>query len=318
MEYGNLSTLYPPIEPYNSGKLKVSEIHDIFFEECGNKSGTCVVVVHGGPGGGIDPMYRRFFDPNAYRIVLFDQRGCGKSTPFSCLEENTTWDLVEDMEKIRKHLNIERWVVFGGSWGATLSLAYAINHPGPVIALVLRGIFTLRKKEILWFYQEGASFVYPEIWEKYLEPIPVEERGDMVTAYYKRLTGDDPEVRKKCAVAWTFWEDCTCKLIQNRTAVPEDSFSDAFARIENHYFYNKGFFKSDNQLIDESSKLASIPGVIVQGRYDMVCPMISAWELHKNWPQAELVIKEKSGHSCTEPEIISALVEATDKFRYAE
>jgi len=310
--------LYPPIEPYEHSTLKVSDIHTLYYEQSGNPQGKPVVVLHGGPGGGCDGWYRQFFDPKAYRIVLFDQRGSGKSTPHANLEHNTTWDLVEDIEKIRLHLKIDKWVVFGGSWGSTLALAYAETHPQVVKALILRGIFTLRRKELIWFYQEGANFMFPDVWEHYLEPIPEVERGDLMSAYHRRLTGTNEEEKKKAARAWTKWEMATSRLYVDPNYIAkaeEDEFSVAFARIECHYFVNGGFFKYDGQLIQEANKIAHIPGVIVQGRYDMVCPAFTAWDLSKNWPNAELLIVPDAGHSMKEPGILSHLVEACDKFK---
>ncbi|AFY76530.1 proline iminopeptidase [Pleurocapsa sp. PCC 7327] len=309
--------LYPPIEPYNEGKLKVSDLHTIYFEEVGNPQGKPVIFLHGGPGGGIDPIYRQYFDPQQWRIVLFDQRGCGKSTPHAELQENTTWDLVGDIDKLREHLGIEKWVVFGGSWGSTLSLAYSQTHPQRCQGLILRGIFLLRKKELLWFYQEGASNIFPDAWEEYLKPIPPEERGDLISAYYKRLTSEDKEIRLQAARAWSIWEASTSKLFQSEDLIQkfgENQFADAFARIECHYFVNGGFFKSENQLLENIDRIRHIPAVIVQGRYDVVCPMITAWELHKAWQEAEFIIVPDAGHSMTEPGIRSALLDATDKF----
>jgi proline iminopeptidase len=298
----------------------VSALHELYFEESGDPDGTPVVFVHGGPGGGTDPDQRRFFDPTAYRIVLYDQRGCGKSTPHASLDENTTWDLVEDMERLREHLGIERWVVFGGSWGSTLALAYAETHPERVRALVLRGIFLLRPREIRWFYQEGASFIYPDAWEAYLAPIPAPEHGDLVAAYHRRLTSDDREVRLTAARAWATWEGATSKLLPDAALVAhyaEDETAEAFARIECHYFVNGGFFDPPEQLLDEVDRIREIPAVIVQGRYDVVCPMTSAWDLHRRWPEADFEIVATSGHSATEPGTIDRLVTATDRFRGA-
>jgi len=275
-----------------------------------------VLVLHGGPGGGSAPFYRQYFDPKAYRIVMFDQRGAGKSTPNGSLENNTTWHLVEDIEKLREMLGIEKWVVFGGSWGSTLALAYAEKHTERVKALVLRGIFTLRRSELLFFYQDGASHLFPDVWDTFVEPIPVVERYDMMTAYHRRLTGPDAEVRKKCGLAWTIWELSTSKLHFDPNYVADaDDMADAFARIECHYFVNGGFFDYDGQLIEESTKLNEIPGVIVQGRYDVVCPARSAWDLHKKWTKSELKFVADAGHSCTEKGIISELVKATDQFK---
>jgi len=315
---GFMRTLYPSIEPYEEGMLSVSEIHTIHYEQVGNPNGKPVVFLHGGPGGGIIPDYRRYFDPMAYRIVLFDQRGSGKSTPHASLEENTTWHLVEDIEKLRNHLGIESWQVFGGSWGSTLSLAYAITHPDRVRQLVLRGIFLCRPKEIKWFYQDGASWIFPDVWEQFVNVIPGPERGDMVTAYYRRLTSEDPEVRLQAARAWSIWEGSTSKLFQDENLIEEFSdveFATAFARIECHYFMHNAFFETENFLIENIGRIRDIPAVIVQGRYDVVCPITSAWELHRAWPEADLEIIPDAGHSASEPGTINALVLATDKYR---
>jgi proline iminopeptidase len=313
-----MRTLYDPIEPFDTGRLQVSPTHNIYYEQAGNPEGLPVLFLHGGPGGGLIPEYRRFHDPNAYRIVLFDQRGSGQSTPHAGLEENTTWDLVADIEKLREHLGIESWQVFGGSWGSTLSLAYAQTHPSRARQLVLRGIFLCRPKEILWFYQEGASAIFPDVWEEYLKVIPEGERGDMVSAYYRRLTGDDEEVKLAAARAWSIWEGSTSKLFFDygmieKFADPE--FARAFARIECHYFMNNAFFPTDNYLIENVGKIRHIPAAIVQGRYDVVCPLMSAWELHRAWPEADLHITPDAGHSAMEAGNISALIEATDRFR---
>jgi proline iminopeptidase len=312
-----MRSLYPPLEPRHAGHLKVSDLHDIYYEECGNPKGLPALFVHGGPGGGTVPQYRQYFDPEAYRIVLFDQRGCGKSRPHASLEENTTWHLVDDMEKLRGSLDIERWLIFGGSWGSTLALAYAQAHPERVAALVLRGIFLLRRSEIRWFYQEGAHHIFPDAWEEYVRPIPPEERGDMVSAYYRRLTSGDPAVRAEAAKAWSVWEAATSKLFPDSDLIRKfggDTFADAFARIECHYFTNDGFLRPD-QLLDEVGRIRRIPAVIVQGRYDIVCPMISAWELHRRWPEAEFHLVPDAGHAASEPGIIDRLIEATDRFR---
>lgn len=311
------TALYPPVEPFCTGHLKVSDVHEIYFEESGNPEGKPVVFVHGGPGGGTSPNYRQFFNPEKYRIILFDQRGCGKSRPYASLEDNTTWDLVEDMEKLRKHFGIEKWLVFGGSWGSTLALAYAETHPEHVSELVLRGIFLVRKKEIDWFYQEGASYIYPDAWEPYFDHIPEDERDDMVGAYYKRLTSEDPEVRVAAARAWSIWEGSTSKLFPDLNLLNrfgDATFAEAFARIECHYFINRGFMLNDSQLLDDVEKIRHIPTVIVQGRYDVVCPMTSAWDLHRALPEAEFNLIADAGHSAHEPGITAALVAATDKF----
>jgi proline iminopeptidase len=296
----------------------VSEVHELYFEECGNPGGKAVVFLHGGPGFGIDPSHRRFFDPAAYRIVLFDQRGCGRSTPHASLVDNTTWDLVRDMEMLREHLGIEKWQVFGGSWGSTLALAYAETHPERVTGIVLRGIFLVRKREIDWFYQRGASALYPDAWEKYVEPIPEAERGDLLRAFHRRLTGENAEERARAARAWSVWEGSTSCLFPNPALIEKtggDEFSIAFARIECHYFVNDAFIDDARDLVKNVGRIRHIPAVIVQGRYDVVCPMETAWELHKAWPEAELHVIQDAGHSAGEPGTMHALVSATDRFR---
>lgn len=314
----NRRSAYPGIEPYNSGMLKVSDLHEIYYEECGNSNGKPVLLVHGGPGGGSNPFMRRLHDPKAYRIILFDQRGCGRSTPHAELKENTTWDLIADMEKLRVHLGVENWQLLGGSWGSTLSVAYAETHPDRVTELVLRGIFMLRRKELLWFYQHGCSEIHPDAWEAYLAPIPLEERHDMIQAYYKRLTGDDPEQQLEAARAWSQWEGTTLSLLPNESRVSHfgnEHYALAFARIECHYFINGGFLDHDDQLIADAHKIAHIPGVIVHGRYDVVTPLTTAWALSKAWPDVDLRIVPDAGHATTEPGIVSELVNATDGFR---
>lgn len=311
-------TLYPPLDPFVTGRLAVGDGHEIYFEQVGNPYGKPVVYLHGGPGGGVNPTFRRYFDPDAYRIVLFDQRGCGRSTPHADLEANTTWHLVADIEQLRQHLGIERWQAFGGSWGSTLALAYAQSHPDRVTELVLRGIFTLRRSELLWFYQEGASHVFPDAWESYVAPIPPKERGDMIEAYYARLTSDDPEVRQAAARAWSVWEGSTLSLWPDparEAHFAEDDYAIAFARIECHYFINGGFFAYDGQLLAEVDKCRHIPAVIVQGRYDMCTPAQTAWELHKAWPEADFRLVHDAGHASSEPGIVHELIEATDRFR---
>jgi proline iminopeptidase len=309
--------LYPVPEPYHKGRMKVSTRHEIYFEESGNARGKPVVFLHGGPGGGTTPQHRRFFDPERYRIVLFDQRGCGQSTPYACVEENTTWDLVDDIERLRVHLGIERWQVFGGSWGSTLALAYAEKHPERVTELVLRGIFLLRKREIDWTYQGGADVLYPDAWEPYEAAIPEAERSDYLKAYHARLSSPDPAVHLPAAKAWSIWEGSTSKLLPDAEFALRFGADDttlAFARIEAHYFVNKGFFETDDQLLRDAEKIRRIPGTIVQGRYDVVCPMTSAWALSKRWPEAELFIVPDAGHSAFEPGIARALVAATDRY----
>lgn len=311
-------TLYPCIEPFDTGRLRVTDIHELYYEQSGNPEGKPAVFVHGGPGGGTDGGYRRFWDPAVYRIVLFDQRGCGQSTPHAELRENTTWDLVADMERLREHLGIEKWQVFGGSWGSTLALAYAETHPSRVTELVLRGIFMLRKKEIRWYYQDGASRIFPDVWEGFLAPIPEDERGDLLHAYHRRLTSDDDAVRLEAAKAWSIWEGSTSTLAADPDLVAKTAdarFAEAFARIECHYFVNGGFFEPEDQLLANVDAIRHIPGVIVQGRYDVVCPAGSAWELSKAWPEAELAIIPDAGHSAMEVGIARALVAATDQYR---
>ncbi|WP_373502373.1 prolyl aminopeptidase [Aestuariivirga sp.] len=311
---------YPENQPFNRGRLRVSPIHEIYFEECGNPSGKPVVVLHGGPGGGISPFLRQMHDPNAYRIILFDQRGCGQSTPHAELAENTTWDLVADMEQLRNHLGITRWQVVGGSWGSTLALAYAQTHPQHVSELIVRGIFTVRKWEIDWFYQKGADALFPDQWEGFLAPIPPEERHDLVGAYHRRLTGDDVQTQLACARAWSQWEGATLSLLPDDKRVADfggDRFALAFARIECHYFRNAGFFAEDGQLLTNAHRLADIPGVIIQGRYDVVTPMRTAWDLHRAWPQADFIAIPDAGHTATEPGITDAIVRVTDRFRHA-
>jgi len=309
--------LFPSIEPFNSGWLKVPGGHDIYFEECGTPSGKPALMVHGGPGGGCNPAMRRYHDPARYRIVLFDQRGCGRSTPYASLEENTTWDLVADMERLRNHLGIEAWQLCGGSWGSTLSLAYAETHPGRVTSLVLRGIFLLRKAELDWFYQEGCSWIFPEAFERYLAAIPLAERASMIEAYHRRLTSSDRATQLAAARAWSIWEGTTLSLLPDRERIQKfgnESYALAFARIECHYFINKGFFRSDNQLIENAGRIAQVPGTIIHGRYDVVTPVKNAWDLAKAWPQAELRIVPDAGHAMTEPGIVHEIVTATDKY----
>lgn len=312
-----MRALYPPIEPYQEGTLPVSELHTLYYQQCGNPAGKPVVVLHGGPGGGCIPEYRQYFNPEQWRIILFDQRGCGRSLPHAELRENTTWHLVEDIEKLRIHLGIETWVVFGGSWGSTLSLAYSQTYPERCKGLILRGIFMLRSEELRWFYQEGASYLFPDAWEEYIKPIPVEERQDFLSAYYQRLTSDDPQVQLEAAKAWSVWEGSTSKLYPDVNLMErfgDSFFAIAFARIECHYFVKKGFFEREDQLLANVDKIRQIPCMIVQGRYDVVCPMKTAWELHRAWPEAELIIVPDAGHSMSEPGIQSALIEATDQF----
>ena len=310
--------LYPRHEARRSGRLRVSEIHEIFWEESGNPNGLPVVALHGGPGGGSSPEMRRFFDPDRYRIFLFDQRGCGRSTPHSELRENTTWDLVDDIEALREHVGVNQWLVFGGSWGSTLALAYAVTHPERTLGIVLRGVFLVSKTEIQWFYQSGASRLFPDAYDRYVAPIPEEERDDLLMAFHRRLTGSDKQARIEAARSWSRWEGETLSIKGPVTTPPrfnEDDFVDAFARIECHYFVNRGFFASDNWLLEQcTEKLKDIPGVIVHGRYDVVTPLSTAWALSKAWPKAEMHIIPDAGHSSMEPGIIDKLVQATDYF----
>ena len=310
--------LYPEIEPYDTGTLQVSKLHTLYYEQCGNPEGKPAVFLHGGPGAGCNAKCRRFFDPSAYRIVLFDQRACGRSKPHAELRENTTWDLVADIERLRAHLGIERWQVFGGSWGSTLALAYAETHPERVAELVLRGIFMLRRAELQWFYQGGCDMLFPDAWEKYLAAIPAAEHGDLIGAYHRRLTSPDPAVRLAAARAWSVWEASTSFLFQSESYIAAsagDEFALAFAGIENHYFVNGGFFEHDDELLRNAGRLRDIPAVIVQGRYDVVCPLRSAWDLHRAWPQADLRIVADAGHSAFEPGNVDQLILATDRFR---
>ncbi len=308
-----MSSLYPAIHPYVTHSLAVEAEHTLYVEECGTPAGIPVVFLHGGPGAGCEPYHRTFFDPALYRIVLFDQRGCGRSTPHAELNANDTHALVRDIETIRAHLGIERWIVFGGSWGSTLALVYAQAHHRKVLGLILRGIFLCRPQDIHWFYQEGARRVFPDYWEEYLRQIPEVERDDLLNAYYRRLTGEDEVTRMAAAKAWSIWEARAASMMPQPRLV--EHFGDphtalSLARIEAHYFVNNCFLEPD-QILRDAARLADIPGVVVHGRYDMVCPVDQAWELHRVWPQARLVIVPDAGHSATEPGIAHALVEAT-------
>jgi len=312
-----LLSLYPPLEPFNFGFMEKDD-HSIYYEQCGNPNGKPAVFLHGGPGGGGSTQVRRFFNPEKYHIVIFDQRGCGRSLPHGCLENNTTWDLVEDIENLKVQLGIKQWLVFGGSWGSTLALAYSQTYPNSVSEMVLRGIFMLRKKELDWFYQEGASNIFPEAWEKFLEPIDEDQRDDLMSAYHKIFKSDEEEKKLSAAIAWSRWEGSTSSLSYNPDMA--NSFSDprfalAFALIENHYFVNKGFLEHENQLIETGIDIIRhIPTTIVQGRYDIVCPMATAWELSKNWPEAKLIVAPSSGHTAFEKEITHELISATERF----
>ena len=309
--------LYPEITPYNEVFLKVDETHTIYLEESGNPKGEPILFVHGGPGSGTEVKNRRYFDPTVFRIILFDQRGCGKSRPFSSLVNNTTYDLVEDMEKIRKHLKIDKWILFGGSWGSTLSLSYAIKHFEHVKSLILRGIFLCSKKDLDWFFKEGANNIYPDIWEKFIEQIPKEERSDLILAYNKRLTSEKTDVRKKAAIAWARYEASLAKLKSDHEyieKISESHHADAVARIECHYFLNKGFFKEDDYLIKNAGSIKHIPTIIIHGRYDMICPFINAYRLHGVLPNSKMKIINDAGHSASEEGISDALISATIQF----
>jgi proline iminopeptidase len=311
-----LRTLYSPLEPFDSGLLDVGDGHRVYWEVCGNPQGKPVVFLHGGPGSGCGPTHRQLFNPAKYRIVLFDQRGCGRSLPHANLDANTTWDLVADIERLRTMLGIEKWQVFGGSWGSTLAVAYAETHPERVSELILRGIFLLRQQELDWYYQEGASWLCPDRWEKFLAPIPAAQRGDLVAAYRRQLTGDDEVKKLQAARAWSGWEASTVTLVPDTDLI--EKFNDAhyalaFARIENHYFVHKGFME-EGQLLTNATRLKGIPGVIVQGRYDLVTPAKTAWDLHQAWPDAQFHLVESAGHAYNEPGILHQLIAATDQF----
>lgn len=310
-------TFYPPIEPQQTGFLRVSDLHELYFEVSGNPQGIPVFFIHGGPGSGTEPNQRRFFDPARYRIVLFDQRGAGQSRPHASTDENTTWHLVADMEKLRVHLGIERALLFGGSWGSTLALAYAEAHPERVLGLVLRGIFLLSQRELAWFYRDGACQIYPDAWEEFLGALPPEERSDVVGSYYRRLNSPDPAVQQAAARAWSLWEGRTSKLFEDPALITRftgDRFALSIARIEIHYFVHNGFLKTPDQLIDDVHRIRHLPAVIVQGRYDVVCPMENAWRLHRAWPESQLKIVPDAGHSASEPGLLHELITATDAF----
>ncbi|GEP28131.1 MULTISPECIES: prolyl aminopeptidase [Cryobacterium] len=316
-----MRTFYPELEPYETGMLDVGDNQTIYWEASGNPDGKPAVYLHGGPGGASGPDQRRVFDPAKYRIILFDQRGCGLSTPHASepdvdLSVNTTWTLVADLEKLREHLGIDRWLVCGGSWGSTFALAYAETHPAQVTELVVRGIFTLRPVELDWFYEGGAAAIYPDLWESFLAPVPENERGHLIAAYGRLLHDPDQFVRERAGVAWATWESSTITLLQEPDKIAhfsDPAFAVAFARIENHFFANRGWF-TPNQLIDNASRLAEIPGVIVQGRYDMCTPAFTAWDLYKNWPEAEFKLIPDAGHAFDQPGILDAIIEATDRF----
>ncbi len=310
-------SLYPPIAPYNADFLRVSPVHELYYEQSGNPDGKPVVFLHGGPGAGSNAAVRRFFDPARYRIVVFDQRGCGRSRPHASLDDNTTWHLVADIEQLRAHLGIERWQVFGGSWGSTLALAYGQTHADRVTEFVLRGIFMLRPDELHWFYQEGASRLFPDYWQDFIAPIPLAERADLIAAHHRRLTGTDRDAMLESARVWSVWEGVTSNLLISEAAVGRfqaDEFATALARIEAHYFVNAGFMEHENQLLANIDRIRAVPAVIVQGRYDVVCPVQTAWDLHRVWPEADFRMVADAGHSAFEPGIVHELVAATDRF----
>jgi proline iminopeptidase len=309
-------SLYPPIEPYASGTLDVGDGHAIYFERCGKPGGKPAVFLHGGPGGGITPNHRRLFDPDKYDVLLFDQRGCGRSTPHAEIEANTTWHILADIERLRESIEVDRWLVFGGSWGSTLGIAYAEKHPERVSELILRGVYTVTQAEIAWYYQFGASEMFPDKWERFQAPVPIEERGNMVRAYRRLLTGSDTIKQLEAAIAWSTWEGETITLIPDSATLEthaDPHFAIAFARLENHFFFHNCWIE-EGQLLREAGRLRDIPGVIVHGRYDMPCPARYAYELHKAWPQAEFYLIEGAGHAYTEPEILDRLIRATDGF----
>jgi proline iminopeptidase len=309
--------LFPDVEPLRTFRLRVSDLHELYVEEAGNPSGRPVIFFHGGPGAGVAPFHRRFFDPAFWRIILFDQRGSGKSTPLGELRENTTWDLVADTERIREHLGIEKWLVFGGSWGSTLGLAYAEKHPERVTGLILRGIFLGRKWESEWCFGDGLRRIWPDAWDAFVAPLSLRERGSIMAAYHRRLTSEDPDVRAAAALSWNAFEGRASRLVpDDRAPDPEELPSEiALARIEVHYFVNDSFLETDDQLLRDAGRLRGIPGVIVQGRYDLVCPMQAAWDLATVWPDGRLVVVPTAGHAADEPGIASALVEATEEFK---
>ncbi len=309
--------LHPEIEPYHIGRLQVSELHDLYFEESGNPHGKPVVFLHGGPGGGTDPKHRRFFDPERYRIILFDQRGCGQSEPHASLVDNTTWHLVADIEALRAYLGIERWQVFGGSWGSTLGVAYAETHPERVTELVLRGIFMFTRREAEWFYGKGTRVLFPDAWAAFEAGIPEDERGDLIGAYYRRLTSEDRDTQVAAAHAWSVYESRVATLMPDPDVLAhcaDPAFTLAFARLECHYFINKGFLRHEKQLFANLHRIQHIPTTIVHGRYDVICPPENAWRLHKGLPRSELVIVPDAGHSAFEPGISRALCQATDRY----
>ncbi|MEV8467983.1 prolyl aminopeptidase [Fluviibacterium sp. DFM31] len=306
--------LYPPVDPFDQRMMDVGDGHSLYVEQCGNPEGMPVVVVHGGPGGGCSPAMRRYFDPEVYRIVLFDQRGCGRSTPHASVEANTTWHLVADMEVIRKTLEIPRWVVFGGSWGATLSLLYAQSHARHTAYLVLRGVFLMTKPELEWFYGGGAGLFWPDLWQRFVQLVPQDERDDLIAAYHRRLFSGDRIVETRFARAWASWENALASIQSNGiTGESPAEYARAFARLENHYFVHGGFLEGPNHILDRMPLLADTPGTIVQGRYDMICPPASAWKLSQAWPRAELKMIGQAGHALSEPGISAALVQIMNR-----
>ncbi|MEO1274540.1 MAG: prolyl aminopeptidase [Pseudomonadota bacterium] len=309
-------TLYPPREPFRQQVMEVPGGHRVYVEESGVKNGVPVIVLHGGPGGGCSPGMRRFFDPRHYRAVLFDQRGCGRSTPNASVENNTTWDLIEDIERIRESLGIREWIVFGGSWGATLALLYAQTHPARVTQLVLRGVFTMTRAELDWFYGGGAGAFWPQQWRAFSHMVPREERGDLIGAYHKRLFGEDEAEQTRFARAWTGWESALAVLATDgRRGGPAGAYARAFARLENHYFIHGGFLEVDDQIYRDMPRIHGIPGYIVQGRYDMICPPATAQRVHDSWPGSRLTMVPDAGHALSEPGITAALVGIMDELR---
>jgi proline iminopeptidase len=308
--------LFPELAVNDSWMLDRDDSHSVYVEECGNPNGLPVLFVHGGPGAGCDPAHRRFFDPNLYRIILFDQRGCGRSRPHASIENNTTWDLVEDIEEIRVHCNVSKWLLFGGSWGSALSLAYAQQYPAAVIGLILRGIFLCRQHEIDWFYQQGTSRIHPDYWQDFIEPVPVDERHDLVSAYHRLLGSENELERMHAARAWSLWEARCANLVSSTNlaaSLDGTKAALAMARIENHYFFNKSFL-AERPLLDNMHSISHIPGIIIHGRYDVICPLENAFDLHRNWPESELQIIPAAGHSAFEPALLDALIKATNRY----
>lgn len=311
--------LYPPIDPYDQRMLDVGDSHRIYVEQCGNPEGLPVIVLHGGPGGGCSPAMRRYFDPRVYRIILFDQRGCGRSRPHASVEANTTWHLVEDIERIRTLFGIDRWYVFGGSWGATLALVYAQTHPERARHLILRGVFTMTQAELDWFYGGGAGKFWPETWERFVSPIPEEERDDLIAAYHRRLFCGDVSAEMRYGRSWSAWENALASIHSSGTSGESPGeYARAFARLENHYFVHGGFLEEDGQILNRMDRIAKIPGIVVQGRYDMICPPSAAWEITAKWPLGELRMVRNAGHALSEPGISAELVRAMDQIGKGE